>query len=406
MPNYFYIAKSFDGETKTGIFFAKDLRQLALSLKSMDMFLIKAVFEEEKDKKNKFTFEIPSFSGISSTEKIMMTRNLWIMFSAGLSLVKIFSILSTQAKNKKLKSMMLSITEDLNKGETLSDVLAKYPKVFSDFFLSMVRVGEESGTLEEIFEILSVHMDREHEIKSKIQGALIYPCIILATMMCIGVVIITFVLPKFSEFLIGMNIPLPIYTRILIGIGVISQKYWYLSILIPIFLIYGFYLAIKTKTGRWARDTFLIKMPLLSSFIKKTNSAVLIRSLSSLNSSGVSLVRSLEITSATVGNVYFKKALDQAAEKVKKGEKLSSALRPYQNIFPFGAIDMMEVGEETGKTSDILKKLSEFYEQEVIEETKNFSTIIEPILIVFLGLVVAFFAISIIEPMYSSLNSI
>ena len=132
----------------------------------------------------------------------------------------------------------------------------------------------------------------------------------------------------------------------------------------------------------------------------------MVRSLSSLNSSGISLVRSLEITSSTIPNVYFKDALIQSIEKVKKGEKLSTSLRPYENIFPLGAIDMMEVGEETGKTSVVLKKLSEFYEQEVIEETKNFSVIIEPILLIFLGLVVAFFAISIIEPMYSSLKGI
>jgi len=404
MPNYFYTAKSFDGQTKAGSVYAKDIHQLAQSLKSEKMFLIEAVLVE-KNKKNQLKFDLPFF-GVSSVEKIMMARNLWIMFGAGLSLVKIFDILSSQAKNQKLKKIMVDIDAMLNKGETLSSALAKYPKVFNDFFVSMVRIGEESGTLEEIFEILSVHMDRDHELKSKIRGALIYPCIILIVMGGIGIVVSTFVLPRFSAFLLGMNIQLPIYTRILIGIGTYSQKYWYLFILIPIVLIYGFFVAMKTKIGRWIRDTVLIRMPLLSSFIKKTNSAVLIRSLSSLNSSGISLIRSLEITADTVGNIYFKNALLDAIEKVKKGEKLSNALKPYANIFPFGAIDMMEVGEETGKTSIVLKKLSDFYEQEVIEETQNFSVIIEPILLIFLGLVVAFFAISIIEPMYSSLKSI
>ncbi len=404
MPTYFYTAKSFDGQTQIGNLFAKDLHALAQSLKHQDLFLIEAVSEEEKKKMTLDSF-IPSL-GVSSVEKIMMTRNLWIMFGAGLSLVKIFDILSKQAKNKKLKAIMADIDARLNKGETFSDALARYPKVFNDFFVSMVKIGEESGTLEEIFEILSTHMDRAHELKSKIRGALIYPCIILIVMGGIGVVVSTFVLPKFNSFLLGMGIPLPIYTRILIALGTYSQKYWYLSLVVPVGAVWGYFMAMKTKLGRWVRDTILIKMPLLAPFIKKVNSAVIIRSLSSLNSSGISLVRSLEITSDSASSVYFKNALRDALERVKKGDKLSSALKPYANIFPFGALDMMEVGEETGKTSVVLKKLSEFYEQEVIDETKNFSVIIEPILLVFLGLVVAFFAISIIEPMYSSLKSI
>ncbi len=403
MPNYFYTAKSLDGETKTGDLSAKDITELTQILKSENLFLIYSNLE--KPKKHNLNIALPSF-GVSSTEKIMMVRNLWIMFSAGLSLVKIFDILSIQAKNPKLKSILLDIKERLNKGEGFSSTLASYPKVFNDFFQSMVKIGEESGTLEGIFEILSIHMDRDHELRTKIKGALIYPSIILVTMMVIGVVISIFVLPKFSAFLVGMHVPLPIYTRILIGISDFSQKFWYVSIVAPIILVYGFFLSVKTETGRWARDTFLMKAPFLSPFIKKSNSAVVVRSLSSLNASGISLIRSLEITSATVSNTYFKNALQQCIEKIKKGEKLSNALRPYQDIFPLGTIDMMEVGEETGKTSTVLKKLSEFYEQEVIEETKNFSVIIEPILIIFLGLVVAFFAISVISPMYSSLKSI
>ncbi len=404
MPIYFYKAKSFDGQNHNGSVFAKDISQLAQNLKNENLLLISADAEGEKQKKS-WNVILPSF-GVSQVEKIMLTRNLWIMFSAGLSLVKIFDILQLQAKNQKLKIMLMGVKERLNKGESFSSALAQYPKIFNDFFLSMVKIGEESGTLEGIFEILSTHMDRDHQLRSKIKGALIYPCIIVLTMMVVGVVVSIFVLPKFSSFLEGMNIDLPIYTRILIAIGNLSQQYWYLAILVPVILVYGFFLAIKTKNGRWLRDTFLIKVPLLAPFIKKSNATILIRSLSSLNASGISQVRSLEITSATVGNIYFKNALDQAIEKVKKGEKLSGALRPYEKIFPLGAIEMMEVGEETGKSTEILRKLSEFYEQEVIELTKNFSVIIEPLLIVVLGLCVAFFAISIIEPMYSSLTSI
>jgi type IV pilus assembly protein PilC len=404
MPNYFYTAKTYDGKSQTGTLYAKDVTQLAQNLKNEDMLLVKAVSAEDK-KNRRFDWMNISF-GVSSTEKIMMTRNLWIMFAAGLSLTKIFSILASQGKNPKVKNMMLDINERLNKGETFSDALAHYPKVFSELFLNMVKIGEESGTLESVFEILATHMERDHELRSKIKGALIYPAIVMATMGVMGIVISIFVLPKFTSFLLGMGIPLPIYTRILIGIGAFSQHYWYIVVFVPIVLVNAFLIAIKTKPGKFALDTFLINMPLLAPFIKKTNATVAIRSLSSLNASGISLVRSLEITAGTVDNVHFKKALNESIEKVKKGEKLSSALKSHARIFPFGAIDMMEVGEETGKTADVLKKLAEFYETEVIDQTKNFSVIIEPILIIILGLGVAFFAISIIAPMYSSFKSI
>ena len=244
---------------------------------------------------------------------------------------------------------MLDVNIRLNKGENFSSALAKYPKVFDDFFLSMVKIGEESGTLEGIFELLSKHMDRDHELKSKIMGAMIYPIIVLCTMGVIGVLISMFVLPKFTSFLLGMGIELPIYTKILIWISDFSQQYWYVVAAIPFAAAYTFFLAMKTKTGRLVRDTILMKMPLLAPFVKKTNAAIIVRSLASLNASGISLVRSLEITSATVGNIYYKRVLTQAIEKIKKGDKLSATLRPSAAIFPFGAVDMMEVVKKPAK---------------------------------------------------------
>ena len=171
------------------------------------------------------------------------------------------------------------------------------------------------------------------------------------------------------------------------------------------FSVVGFF-SLKTKKGKWLLDTFLLKIPFISQIVKKNNSAFLIRSLSSLLVSGVSIVRSLEIASETVGNYYFKKAVEEAVKKVTKGEKLSSSLKSHQDIFPIGVIEMIEVGEETGKTSDILKKLADFYEKEAVSAVEKISIVIEPALIVVLGLAVGFFAFSVIGPIYSSLNAI
>lgn len=366
--------------------------------------LIKADLGEKK-KLSKLNISLP-FAGVSSTEKIMMVRNLGVMFSTGLSLIKTFDILSVQARNATLKTALASIKERINKGENLSDALARFPNIFSELFVNMIKVGEESGTLEEIFQILSLQLGKEHELKSKIKNAMIYPCLILLVMFVIGAVIITIVLPSLNVFFVSMNVKIPIYTRIILAAGNFLAEHWYLLFVAPLLLFVSVWLGLKTKKGKWAADTFLLKLPLISPIVKKNNAAFLIRSLSSLIASGVPLIRSLEISSKTVGNHYFKKAMLDAGVKIKAGEKLSKALKPYQDIFPFGVIEMMEVGEETGKTSTVLKKLADFYEQEAVAAIEKLATLLEPILIIVLGVAVGFFAFSIIQPMYSSLKFI
>lgn len=404
MPNYFYLAKSFEGENETGVLQAKDEHSLSQSLKDRGLVLIRASIAE-KTGKSKFNISFNLF-GIPLSEKILMTKNLGVMFSTGLSLVKTFGILANQSKNQTLKSAFLDIQERINKGENLSDALAVYPKVFSEIFVNMVKVGEESGTLDDVFQILSLQLQKEYELKSKIRNAMIYPCIILFVMIIVGIIIVTFVLPNLNIFFTSLNVDIPIYTRILLNVGNFLTNHWYLLILVPLVLVVVGIMIVRTKKGKWFIDALLLKTPILSPIVKKSNSALLIRSLSSLIASGVSLVRSLEISSKTVNNNYFKDALMETSKKIKKGEKLSGALRSYQTLFPVGVVEMVEVGEETGKTSDILKKLSDFYEQQAVNSIEKLTLMIEPLLIIVLGVTVGFFAFSVIGPMYSSLQSI
>ncbi len=403
MPNYIYTAKSLDGKIVSGILDVKDMRELAKILKNEGMFLVKAVI---KDKKIKKLFDFSFSSKVSSSDKIMFTKNLSIMIATGLSLVKSFEVLANQAKNKKFKIVLFAIKEKINKGESISSALSGYPDIFSDFFLSMIKVGEEAGTSEEVLKILAIQLEKEHKLKSEMQGAMIYPIIVLSLMLVVGIVVAIVVLPKLNKFFIDMGANVPFYTRMLINIGDFSLKNWPLIIISPVILVSSLIWALKTKIGKWLKDTVLLKVPVISSLIKENNCAILIRSLSSLLGSGVSLITSLQVSSGTVGNFYFKKALNNALERVKKGESLSTALSSYSDIFPYGAIEMIEVGEETGKTSDVLKNLADFYEEEVIAATAKLSSIIEPVLIIIIGLVVAVFSFSIIGPMYSSLGAI
>lgn len=405
MPNYFYTAKSADGRTYTGSMFADDLRQLSQKLKEEDLILIKGVSNDAQTKR-RFLDYLFYRVRISSAEKIIMTRNLHIMTATGLSIVKIFDILSVQARNKKFKKALTDIKSRISKGQPLSEALAAYPDIFSELFLSMVRVGEESGTLDEIFEELSSQMEKEHELKSKVQGAMIYPAIIVLAMIGAAIVIVSLVIPHLNTFFGSLDVELPIYTRIVLGSGNFAAKNWPLLAIAPFIITFIFLGILKTRQGKWAVDTIFLKLPFFSKLVKENDCAILVRSLSSLISSGVPLIRSLEISSSLMGNHYFRRAVEEAQEKIKKGESLSSALKPYRDIFPLGMIEMIEVGEETGKSSEILKRLAEFYEKEVINAAEKISTAIEPVLIVILGVAVGIFAFSIIQPMYSVLNSI
>lgn len=406
MPTYFYTAKSHSGETVKGSIEAQDERQLAKILKSQDLILITANTDDEKKSRGLKTNISLSFLGVPLGEKILMVRNLEVMFSTGLSLVKSLEILVGQAKNQQMKDALLDIKDQVNKGQSFSDALSKYPKIFSEFFVNMIRVGEESGTLEEVFRILSLQFQREHELKSKIKNAMTYPIIIIMVMFVVGIVMTLFVLPNLKVFFSTLDSDLPIYTKILLSSSDFFAKRWYVLIFCPPVLLGIFIMILKTRQGKIALDTILLKLPLIAPIVKKSNSAFLIRSLSSLLTSGVSLITSLEISAKTVGNYHFKQAILGSVQKVKAGEKLSESLKVHHSLFPFGVIEMMEVGEETGKTSEVLKKLAEFYEQEAIASIEKLTTLIEPMLIIVLGLGAAVFAFSIIQPMYQSLDSV
>lgn len=404
MANFLYTAKSLDGEIKTGFAEAENIKELAADLKSEGLFLARVDSQTEKEKS---AFGLNFFHRkVSIAEKMLMTRNLWIMVATGLSLVKGFSILSVQAKNKKLKLALLDISKEIGKGKSLSDAFKKYPDIFSELYQNMIFAGEESGTLEEVLNVLSLQLEKEKEMGSKVTKALIYPAILIMTMLVVVVILSIFVLPKINNFFKSLHADLPITTKIILGSGDFILNYWYFLILGMLIIVSSFLAFSKTKKGKFLIDTLVLRIPFVSSLVEKSNAASLIRSLSSLLAAGVALVKSLEITSGNVGNYYFKKALNEASEKIQKGDKLSNSLRPYQNIFPYGAIEMVEIGEETGKTSLILKKLAEFYEEEVADATDNLSAIIEPFLIVVIGIVVGIFAVSIIGPLYSVLGTI
>ncbi len=405
MPKYFYTAKSLEGEEKSGVLDVKDESELSKNLREEGFILIRANLQG-KEKKNKIKINLPFLSKVPLTEKLMFTRNLQVMVASGLALPRSLETLALQTKSKKLKSTVLNINDDIVKGKSFSDSLKSHPDVFSVLFQSMIKVGEETGNLEEVLRVLSEQMEKENELKSKIKAALIYPSVIILAMTGIGVLMLVMVVPQLAQTFEELDVELPLTTQVVIGLGNFFSENWILAFLMIIFLFFALFFSSKTKKGKKLIDGFILKIPIVSPLVKKTNAAHTIRTLSSLIAAGVSIVKSLDIVAGVLGNIYYKKALLDASEKIKKGEKLSDAMAPYDNLYPLIVIQMLRVGEETGETSNILHKLSEFFEEEIAYATKNLTAVIEPILMIIIGSAIGFFAISMVQPMYSMLGAI
>jgi len=336
----------------------------------------------------------------------MFINNLQLMVSTGVSLPRAFSILSEQTKNRKFKKVLKEISEKIVKGKDLSESLSDYPNIFSEIVCSMVSVGEEAGTLEKVLNILAKQLEKEHDLRSKLKNAMIYPVILISFMIIIGIVMMIMVVPKFSELFSSLGITLPIATRILIFIGNGLAKYWYLLPIILLVLFFLIRIILKTPAGKSLWDGWSLRIPVIGKIIIKTNTTYTSRTLGSLIASGVPIVRSLEVVSKTLGNVHYKRAIADTEEKIKKGSTLSEALMEYENLYPSVIPQIIRIGEETGKTSNVLEKIAEFFEKEVDNITKNLSAVLEPFLILLVGLCVGFFALSIIQPLYGMLNTI
>lgn len=402
MPVYLYTAKNLKGIPKIGEMEAESEQQVARMLKESGYILISA---KAQDKKKGFSFSIPFLSGVSLSEKTIFTRNLQVMISAGVSLPAALKILSRQSKSHKFQKIITEISDGVVKGENFSDLLTKYPNVFSDLYCNMVRVGEESGSMENVLSILTRQMEKEHELKSKILGAMVYPAVILVTMTGIGVLMLIFVIPNLAATFKDLSIELPPTTKFVIWLGNSARDYWYMIPVIIFGIIFLLKLGAKTKLGKFLIDTVVLKIPIVSGLVKKTNSAYTVRTLGSLIASGVPITRSLELVAGSLNNSYFKNAVLDASEKIKKGAKLAEALKPYEDrLYSTLVIQMIEIGEETGKTAEILSKLAEFFEEEVSNATKNLSAVIEPVMMVVIGAVVGFFVVSMIQPMYGMIQ--
>lgn len=410
MPSYLYTAKTKKGEDKAGTLEAINKHELAAILRQQGLVLISAETAEEEKKIDLSIIGLnrmlQKLGRISLVEKMIFAQHLSVMIKAGLPLNQALQILAKQSKNPKFKNIIGQVEQGIRQGQSFSDCLAKYPKVFNDLYVNMIRVGETSGNLDEVLNVLAEQMRKDHELIKRVKGAMIYPSVIIVTMIGIGILMMIMVVPKLTEVFTELEIELPLSTQMIIGLSNFLQNHLIWGLIIFISFIVLIRISLKNKQVKKVLHKIYLRLPILGPLVQKVNSARFARTFSSLIESGVTIVKALQIVAGTLGNIHFKEALVAAAEQVQKGEELSKILIKYENIYPPMIIQMIRVGEETGKLGEILKTLADFYEQEIDNTTKNLSSIIEPVIMIIIGAAVGFFAVSMIQPMYSMMGGI
>lgn len=382
----------------------EDKAALYLSVRSDNGSIISV--EEVKNKKSSFKFF--SFrKRIKPQEVITFAKNLSVMIDAGLSVSRSLTVLGKQSKNQKFIGILEKINTSVSGGETLSRSLEAYPNIFSNLFVSMVKAGEESGKLSYSLRIVADQLEKSNNLSKKIKGAMIYPIVIICVMLVIGVVLMVYMVPTLTETFKGLNIQLPLPTRVIIAISDFLVANLLLTIGTILALVFGFMFWIKTVRGKNALDFATLHAPMIKTMAREVNAARTARTLSSLISSGVSIISAIGITSAVLQNHYFKNLLDKAAKQVEVGELLSQSLSNSNgNLYPVFVGEMLAVGEETGKMTEMLDNIATYYEGEVDQKTKDLSTIIEPFLMILIGIVVGIFAIAMMLPTYSLVDAI
>jgi len=336
---------------------------------------------------------------------VVFSRQLATMINAGISIVKCLDILGNQLKDPVLKPVINQTMRDVKNGISLTDALAKHGSVFSKLYINMIRAAELSGTLDEILDRLAGFLEYEMEVRTKIKSAMMYPIIVLIFSCCMVFVLMTFVLPKFKEIFDSMNVEMPVYTKLLFDASDLFKHFWY----VPVILVVGVLVFVKqtgkTKKGRYQIDYLKLKVPIVGDIIQKMAISRFSRTFGTLVSSGVPMMRALEIVGETAGNAVIAKGVQTARESVREGQKISAPLET-TGLFPTMVTHMIDVGEETGRLSDMLVKVSEFYEKEVDAAVKGLTSLIEPMLIVFMGVVVGFIAISVMGPIFKLVSSV
>lgn len=349
---------------------------------------------------SKLSLSMSLFESVSTRDLVILSRQIATLFEAQVSALRVFRLLAEQAEKPLLRRTLTEVSDDLQGGNSISKSLEKHPKIFSDFYVNMVRAGEESGKLDQTFLFLADYMDRSYELLSKARNALIYPAFVIATFVAVMVLMLTLVIPKISAILIESGQPIPIYTKIVIGLSTLITDYG--IFVLALLIVAGFFLVryARTGAGSLALSRFKLTFPYVGTLYQKLYLSRIADNMHAMLASGISVVRGLEITASVVDNKVYGDILNETIESVKAGSPMSEVFRKYPEI-PAIMVQMIEVGEETGELGSILEKMAAFYRREVNNAVDTLVNLIEPVMIVMLGLGVGILLASVLIPIYN-----
>lgn len=397
---YEYTAATIEGETKSGSIEASSIDVAVSALQSRNLIITDIRPASRNESVLGALKNIKFFNRVKNKDVVVLSRQLATLFEAKMPVLDSLKLLSGQTGSVKIKEGLTEVIEDIKGGSPLSAAISKHPDIFSGFYVNMVKSGEESGKLEEVFSALADHLERSYELSSKTKNALIYPAFVVGTFFVVIILMLTFVIPKLTSILTEVGQKIPLYTRILIGISDFFRDF-------GIFLLGGavaggvfLWRYAKTEKGKAVVSRFQTNFPFVGTLYSKFYLSRMTDNMETLLSSGVPAIRTLEITADVVGNEVYKNILLNAANEVKGGKSISEAISPYSEI-PIMVTQMIKTGEETGKLNFMLKTLGKFYKKEVDNAVDTLVSLIEPVMIVVLGGAVGVLLISILGPIYN-----
>lgn len=371
-------------------------------------------FEDDTDSaKNKKHFWqmdvemiIGRFTKVPIKEKLFFTQYLGVMLKSGISMSDALKTLSKQTNSKYFAKVLKKVAKKVEEGSSFSDGLRSYKRVFGELFVNMIAAGEISGKLEEVLSQLYLQIKKQSELKSKIKGAMIYPVVIIVGIIAVGLFLMVFILPELLGVFKEFDVPLPLPTRIVIAISDFISAHGILSGIGLIIAIILLSFSLRTYKGKYFFQSIVLKTPIISGIVKKVNLATFARTTSALLATDVAIIKTFETTANVLGNLHYREAVMQMGEKIKKGSQINEVMVIYPKLFPPVVNQMILVGEDTGELDTILLELAEFYENEVDQIMDNLPAIIEPLLILVLGVAVAGIAAALLMPYYTLLSAI
>ena len=402
MSTYRYSAMDPNGRTVTGTLEADSFELVRTKLSDLSYHILSI---KQAKSGGGFKDMFNNMQRVGLRDLVVFSRQFATMIDAGLSVVKCLDILQKQTRNPKLKEVIGEVKRDVAGGMSLTEAIQKHPRIFSPLYINMMRSAEAGGILDQVLDRLSGFLEKEQETLNKIKSAMMYPVVVFcfATLMLLGLVF--FVLPKFKGIFETMGLELPLTTRLMLNSSTYMQNYWYIYLIVIVGSVVFFKVFARTERGKYAIDAAKLRVPIFGDLILKTAVSRFARTFGTLITSGVPVLRALEIVADAAGNRVIAEIVVRASHSIKEGEKISTPLFG-SKIFPVMVTQMIAIGEETGRLDQMLDKVSNFYDDEVDNTLKGLTSLIEPLMIVGLGVIVGFIAISVISPIYSLVGSL